>query len=307
MAISLMLTVNQESATVRRKNSYRGSLVGLLKEVAVRVVYSDESGMGSTKDEPITVIAALMMNMDEHWPNIEAELARIKSEIPSSLLHEEREIKGGRLYSAERKVQRLRAVGEQPAPDLEKARDILFRILAITANYPTPIFYGAVDRLGYEAEVKNRPRSATAHDVAFDSCLSGVERVAHAGLRRDEQILWIHDRRSEDEEKQTKTGLHWVRFVNQMGWDLNAKQYVGRQSIRRVADAIYFGDSKDSLALQLADVCCSTITLHLLETYYEHVQGFWNSKIVGPFYQMIRSGLMNNTEPEYRPTKAQND
>jgi Protein of unknown function (DUF3800) len=45
-----------------------------------------------------------------------------------------------------------------------------------------------------------------------------------------------------------------------------------------LVDTIYFGDSHESLALQLADVCCSVITQHLIgredgTQFYQLIRG----------------------------------
>ncbi|MGH7913820.1 MAG: hypothetical protein ACREPW_04115 [Candidatus Binataceae bacterium] len=46
-------------------------------ETDVRVVYSDEHGMGSEQQEPITVITAIMLNMDTQWHSVQHDLDTI--------------------------------------------------------------------------------------------------------------------------------------------------------------------------------------------------------------------------------------
>jgi len=58
-------------ATLER---FQGTLIADLGKVKVRVVYSDES-----ESKPLVVITALIMNMDEHWSNVESDLKKIKS------------------------------------------------------------------------------------------------------------------------------------------------------------------------------------------------------------------------------------
>ena len=178
----------KERQVVKEKRclSRHGTLVGYIGSEIVRVVYSDE-----TENGPIAVIAALVLNMDEHWSNIESELAKIKDETPKLLLYQGKELKGGNLYSAVRKIEQLRSKGKPIEPDLQKAVDILVRILAVLIKYPTPIFYGAVDKDGYDKYLQAtpprggflRPRigvtspvtlnrtkiKTTAHDIAFDA------------------------------------------------------------------------------------------------------------------------------------------
>ena len=63
----------------------------------------------------------------------------------------------------------------------------------------------------------------------------------------------------------------------------------------RIADTVYFGSSHESIALQLADVCCSTITLHLLERDYNR------TPTVGPYYEIIRESILNQGAPVMFP------
>jgi hypothetical protein len=285
----------------------RCQLIAAIRTEIVRVVYSDES-LASASGVPITVVTALMMNMDEHWPSVESALAKIKADTPRLLLDEKTgEIKGSHLYGAVRKVERLRVTGKND-PDLEKleqAREILCRLLTVTIDNPTPIFYGAVDVAGYEIfqNLSMRRGPATPHDVAFDNCLARVNNVAHSELKKNEQILWIHDHRGKREQEETKTGLLWVRELTARGWNAETMSWEeNRQRDVRVVVPVYFGHSHESSALQLADVCCSTIALQLLERFYSEVLATrgWQL-LVEPFYAIIRNRVMNDgTDPLYR-------
>ncbi|HEY1851919.1 MAG TPA: hypothetical protein VGG60_12905, partial [Candidatus Binataceae bacterium] len=56
----------------------RGSILGIIgHRTVVRVVYSDESGTGSIEEEPITVVAAIVINLDTQWEGVEADLDRV--------------------------------------------------------------------------------------------------------------------------------------------------------------------------------------------------------------------------------------
>ncbi len=262
----------------------------------MRIVYSDESGLGQIDSEPITVITALMIDMDSVWIAAEKELRKIRDETPTVLLHEGRELKGKTLYGAVRKVKRLIAAGrDQHDPEvktLDKSVGLLYRILAVPINYSMPIFYGAVDRAGYVPYQVSHTGPATAHDVAFDNCLGRLNNVANVFLKPEELILWIHDHRGrKEEEKDTKLSLIWTRYIVQMGWDPATLRRASGSIPVRLADLIYFGDSHDSLALQLADVCCSTVTLHLLETFYG-----WEP-CAKPFYDIIQRTVMTDGIP----------
>ncbi len=259
----------------------------------MRVVYSDESEQG-----PITVIAALMINVDRDWMSFEGELRKIQSETPTLLLRNGREFKGSDLYGAIRKVERWKASGKTDDPDLkslQKAEGILRRLLALTVSFAIPIFYGAADRAGCEAYAAAHPGASTAYGVAFDDCLARVNNVASTVAQDNEMILWIHDRRGREGEQETKFGLIWTRHLASMEYDPATFERTTQKIRVRIADTIYFGDSHDSLALQLADVCCYTIARHLLETLYG-----WEL-LAKPFYQIIQRGVLTDgIPPKYR-------
>jgi len=192
-------------------------------------------------------------------------------------------------------------VGSAIDPDLTKARDILREMLWTTVKYPTPIYYGAVDKIGYASSIDMRRQGlggdkikTTAHDLAFDSCLARVDAFAHAALPKNEQVLWIHDHRgSAQQEQETKTGLRWAQSLVQEGWDpINLNYAYGNQEPIRIADSVYFGHSHESLALQLADVCCSTISNQLLQKLYGSKQ-----KYAAPYYAIIQRRVMNDGVP----------
>jgi hypothetical protein len=257
----------------------------------VRIAYSDESGAGDLATDPVAIVTAILANMDKYWPKIEAEMRGIAKEMPDTLLEIRkengqvwREIKGKRLYQEIRKGN-------------ADAANFLFRILAITHDLSVPIYYGAIDRRGYEEYVAargnaNDPNKATALGAAFDACLARVALMVAVDLDDDEQILWIADHADKQKEVQTKGGLPWTRSLHHSGYDLITLEpkEIRREKPLRIADTIYFGHSHESLALQLADVCCSTVRLKLLEEYYG-----WRPA-VAPFYAVIETQVMNNGE-----------
>ena len=240
----------------------------------MRVVYSDESGMGNIQKEPITVVTALVINMDRDWEKIESDIRAVTVKTPFELLENRRVLKGKLLCSAIRK-------------DDSAAGEMLNEILAIPARYRCAIFYGAVDRQGLlnyqkvpnlvETEAK-----ATSYAVAFSECLARLD--AMASTFTDERLLWIAERSDSQREPETKKALEYYR------WQCGLKA-LDEHPRSVIADTIYFGNPADSLALQLADVCCSTITNYLLE------QSYGRDYCVTDFYERIRQNVGNHGIP----------
>jgi hypothetical protein len=253
----------------------------------LRAAFSGESGFGSKKVGPIAVVAAIVLNLDDCWPMVESEMANILQQTPKQLLHRGRELRGSNLYSSL----------QLDITQREAAREILTRILMVARNQAIQICFHAVDRQGYDAfslsltgAPKFRTKTASSTDRAFDGCVANVDRFARS---IGEYVLWVSDRSDKHRERSTKLGLLWLKFLKGNGRDPVTYEASGFQPVH-IADAIYFGHSRESLALQLADVCCATITLHFLEAFYD-----WPA-LVEPFWQLISVGLLGPAQPEYR-------
>jgi hypothetical protein len=260
----------------------QGYLIGRTCEgVTVRVVYSDESGVGGIEKEPITVVTAIVINMDRNWNEIEDELHTIRLSTLPQLLENKRSLKGRLLYSAPRKN----------IPEAADANAILKRILALPVKYGIAIFYGAVDRKGllnYQSRNDvnlDKEKRASSYDVAFSECLRRLDTAATSFT--NERILWIADRSDKEREPATRTNLTYYRFDQEVQPEIDG---IARPKVA-VADTIYFGHSAESVALQLADVCCSTITLCLLEKFYR-----WDY-FATDFYQIIKRNVVNDGAP----------
>jgi hypothetical protein len=270
----------------------------------MRVVYSDESGTGDINQQPIAVVTAIMLNMDEHWEPIERELSAIKIQrIPLGLMHwgkgeprmstltQNPELKGDRLF----KGLRGKIRGVEP----EKAVEALKQVLSVAVRNKVQIFYGAIDRAGYADWLQMHGQAGQSDESkAFLECLWRVHEFAHTYLPR-EKVLWIADKSGfENSVKSALKLVQWLQGMNRRGLQalLSAIQREkGETDIKLpgfndsdirpspVIDTIYFGNSHESLPLQLADVCCATIMQHLL-----------SSQDAEPLYNIIRPQIVTD-------------
>lgn len=259
--------------------------MGLAGREILRVVYSDESGIGDDS-QPITVVTAILLNLDSQWFPISTELTALLRRVPRKLLYgEERELKGSLLFKGFRG--KIRGVPKH------QAGEILEDILLIAARNRAQIFYGAIDRQGYKAFLNNFSieRVQTDEEAALDECLKRLDGYAETAFP-NERILWIADRCGY--EKSMKSGLAHFQFLQVVDSETLIKLSGGKlagRAIRaprpsHVVDTIYFGDSKESLALQLVDVCCATITQSLLGTEDGRA-----------FYRIIRQSVVTDSTP----------
>jgi hypothetical protein len=133
-----------------------------------------------------------------------------------------------------------------------KAIDVL--LLAVQ-QFRLPFIYSAVDR---NALLKSPFKTADPRDMAFHVCLLGIEDWAqsqhesHPGtLRVDPKdvtlIVMDDDEPNSDLKRKFKTTFRELRAQH-------GPEFPSRR-LRHVHDAMYFGDSRDSVGLQMADLC----------------------------------------------------
>jgi hypothetical protein len=105
----------------------------------------------------------------------------------------------------------------------------------------------------------------------------------------NEQLLWIAERSDKQREPATRMTVSFYQL--EKGFTPKRFARIARARRTRIADTIYFGDPYESLALQLADVCCSTITRFLLAKFYgRHPEA-------DAYYDILRPHVLNHGFP----------
>jgi hypothetical protein len=154
------------------------------------------------------------------------------------------------------------------------------KLLFIVRNYRLPVIYGAVNTKALE----DKPyASASPIDIAFRICAQGISAwIAEnvASKIGNELAILIAD----DSDNKTKIALR--QSFRQMRRQIRPPEYNPR--LWYVLDDIYFGGSKDSVGIQLADLCAYFIAKHL--------EG---DVAIDGFYQIIAQQISNSrVEPE---------
>lgn len=291
-----------------------GSFIGLVGSELLRVVYSDESGTGD-EAQPITVVGALLLNIDSQWGPLERDLLAVKATIPiklmrgtgeSPFLHgasQDRELKGSLFFKALRG--KLHGITEA------QASAALAHVLSIATKHGIHIFHGAVNRAGRAAWCREHGFNASLQsdqEAAFNECVRRLDNFVHT-FTPSERVLWIADKTGF--EKSVRHGLQFHQWIQTVDNDTLRKMFAVISNLSalmegeeaeaqkqpysalaaalhepralQVIDTIYFGASHDSLALQLADVCCAVITQYLL-----------GNEKAKPFYNLIRQQVITD-------------
>jgi hypothetical protein len=103
----------------------------------MKVVYSDESGLGGEPDGPHTVVTGLMLNVDSQWQPVLELLEEALQEFLGQDDTSNYEIKGRTLY---RRIKN----GDR------KAETLLRVLVNIPSRCLVPLFSGAVNCAGYQ-------------------------------------------------------------------------------------------------------------------------------------------------------------
>jgi hypothetical protein len=180
-------------------------------------------------------------------------------------------------------------------------------LLAAMREYRLPFFYAAVDRVKFDKHPLSQGLFETASPVvaAFKLCLLGIEDWAfnrHSQkypqlrgmepipkvLDYDDQYLLIADETKDAELKKRLRRSYRL---------LRSTHLYSRESSNRLwhaHDAMYFGDSTESVGIQLADLCTYFVQRRLLKRDPEHRDKG------DEFYQMFSDQIIcAKPEPEW--------
>jgi hypothetical protein len=212
------------------------------------LAYMDDSGTGD-KDKPFQLVTVVMIP-DDAFRGAEAASALslgmlIPEEKTEAFWQKFTEFKTSELFK-----------GYGPFEGIEQ--DVRFKIieclLEIVKTFEFPIVYGAVNKA--EFEKKCFPYgSANLVDVCFRLCIRGVDEI----VSRNYQVaLLIVD----EADGKTKSNLRdsFYEYRERVRPTSAGKK---EQRLPYLHDDVYFGDSRYSVGIQLADLCGYFISKHL--------------------------------------------
>jgi hypothetical protein len=275
--------VNLSAAIAIAEEHRSGSIPLVWMNTLVKVVYSDESGTGSIKKQPLTVVTAYLVNLDRGWEALERPLLKVAQRAWRELRLPE--LKGSLLFKE------IRRDGKHA----KVAQEILASGLSLARDHLLPIFHAAVHRQNFEDGKTGMmgwlvSKSDNPFRIALRSCLENIDSYVHTNCH-DDKVLWVADDASYNEHGARKELLSLQRFAL---WG-QAKFRLAKESprISHLVDTMYFGTSEDSLALQLADICCSTVATYLQWRWL----GIRRDKVAEYYYGIIEPRIVQKEVP----------
>lgn len=233
------------------------------------LTYLDDSGVRQ-KDIVWQLLSAVIID-DRIFRDIEVLMGVcVEDLIPADRLEDFHEFHASELY---------RGSGIFDGIPEEKRFHVIHRLLTLVRDYKLPIVYGAVD---VQRLRKKYYASAVPADIAFRICAIGIEDWISKQKPDDQLGIIILDNCDKADKDTIKKSFRQLRKK------LQPPHWTPGQ-LWHVLDDMFFGDSKDSVGIQLADVCSYFIAKHL--------QG--GDEVAEGFYQTISDYIVHSKiEPE---------
>jgi hypothetical protein len=122
-------------------------------------------------------------------------------------------------------------------------------------NFKLPVIYGAVDKIKLSKQLY---RSANPADIAFRMCSEDIEKW-FAENAPTEMGLLIADKADEGKNR------NLTRVFREYRKRFYQHKDSSQPHLEHLHDDMYFGDSRFSIGLQVADICSFLIARHLCE------------------------------------------
>jgi hypothetical protein len=223
----------------------------------VHLAYLDDSQQGSLAMFGALVIPHGLFGWTERMHSIAIEQIFPASEIEEKF----QEFHAYELFKGE---------GAFKGIDEDKRFLAITLLLMAVRDHQLPFIYSAINtnKLTQSPLAQSLFETANPLVAAFKLCLLGVEKWAFARHARDEfglqvdygdQYLLIADETKDQDLKKRLRGSYRLLRA--------ARPYTGQLKNRlwHAHDAMFFGDSRDSVGIQMADLCTYFMQRHLLK------------------------------------------
>lgn|GEM_PF-1505101 len=244
--------------------------------------YIDDSA--DRKHQKVEALAVVLLH-DKKFQMLEHSLAiTISNIIPEDRLDKFEEFKAWQLYGG---------YGVFDGVDQEERFRAIRYLLGTISQQRIPVVYGAVD---LSAMARKSYASANPTDAAFRVCMPVIsmvmaEQIKELGPEHGlEYALLIADNTDKSKRDQLRKTFRELRTqMRPPRWGTG---------LWFIHDEMYFGDSKDSVGIQLADLACYFIRKHL-ENEDPAAESFYNM-----FQAQIVYGKSNPTAARKQNMKS---
>jgi hypothetical protein len=222
------------------------------------LAYLDDSGTTGKKlddpKSPFQVVTAVLAK-DEQFNSIEIIFSAIAEMLPVHCRNSFREFKAFDLF---------RGKGKFKDVDQDTRHKVLSHICQSVKGIHLPVFYGAVDKV----KLKATP-FASAHplDIGFHCCALGIQDWMRSHTKPHEVAVVVADDTTDADNKEALKGA-----FRRLRPKIHPPDFLPGD-LTQIHDDMYFGDSRESVGIQMADVCGFFIARHLCQK--AEAEGFY--------------------------------
>jgi Protein of unknown function (DUF3800) len=261
----------------------------------VRLVYLDESGTSNPEQEPVLVVAGVIVNADQDWLGLDNHLKSImRKRLPEDLRYTGI-FHAKDIWHGEKKFYR----NKWP---LNKRMEIISDLAAIPAKFHLPVIYGAMDRKASAALLSKKGKSAAdasintlIHSLAFMGAAASLDTWM-ANNAKNEVAMMV----AEDAGKVKQAVRMFQIGYRQDGVDDYYHELAIRGfpknvfKTRQIVDTVHFASKLESPLLQIADTCAFLIKRRLQNASDEDVKPYFNA-----LASQLVSSPAKTGDPEY--------
>jgi hypothetical protein len=228
----------------------------------VYVAYLDDAGSTggnlADKQSPFQVVASVLFAEADDFSISEFLLGNIIDTYVPEEMRDSFEFHASDLWACREPFNRLQKT--QAVKITEQCFDLI-------QAAKLPISYGAVDKPKLSSEIFS---TANPIDMAFRLCVEGLEGEM-VKQKHNELVILVCD--------DSKSNRNAIRNAfRQYRRKIRSLQKHNRGKLAHVVDDIFFGDSSESMGIQIADMCCFAIERHLrqqddTEYLYKAIEG----------------------------------
>lgn len=227
---------------------------------SVRLAYLDEAGIGKREQEPLLVVAGVIIDGDGHWQAIERHLkSMVRRHVPeqerAGFVFHAKDVHHGAGHFDRCRWSRGRRIA------------LMEELAGIPARFHVPVVVGVSDRGHITAEMRKRSPGATerqatawSYTEAYLQCVRDIDRWMDRETRGTEVVMIVAE-----DTPEVKAGIKPLH----LGMRRDDDSYWTEQgfdvfSTRHVVDTVHFAEKPDCALLQVADVCAFVLKRALM-------------------------------------------
>jgi hypothetical protein len=224
----------------------------------VRVAYLDESGVGKINDDPIVVVAGVIVHPDKQWLSLQSYLHSMADQYAPAEARRNFTFHATELFHGGKNFPR--------SMEMEARWRILDELCSIPGKFDLPVVCGCFDRRSFEdqAGFSARDQVGFCQMMAAMSATLGVEKYMRQVDDQSEVAVIVYE--DNDHAKKVIRGMHnYMRddfrgeFFGKTEW-----QYL---PLTKIVETAHFAAKTDSSLLQIADACAFAIKRNIQKAF----------------------------------------